>query len=364
MHDLITRHLMAETTRAEERALQEWRDSSPRNDALYRRRVQLWALLDRGQAPAPRTAPTAAELIARAGVRQFPLPAPHPIPVRHASPEPRAILARPRRGLRVAIAGTVLAAAAAGAAVMVGAPDAYVGFGAEEFSAGPQETRTIRLDDGSVVRLAPRSRMRFDNRSPGERRVEFEGVGYFAIARDEARPFSIRTAGGDARVLGTRFELRATDEAMRVVVVEGRVALEALGERREVAANQMGQSGKHQRPTVVDVANVHDYLGWVDGLLVFEATPLSRVARALAEHYRVPIRILDAELARREVTAWLPEQSFSAALTAVCTAVDAVCTIQQDQVTMGIPPPRGGGQSRGRDGVAPRIPESRRSDVH
>jgi transmembrane sensor len=215
------------------------------------------------------------------------------------------------------------------------APDAP--FGAVEFIAGPHEAHTIRLDDGTVVRLAPGSRIQFNGRSSRERRVTFEGVGYFAVARDEARPFIIRTEGGDAEVLGTRFELRTERDAMRVVVVEGSVALQAVGQRMQVSANQMGHAGTDRPPTVVDVEDVSDFLGWVNGLLVFQATPLRQVARELADHYGVEIEILDEELARREVTAWLREQSFNAALTAVCGAVGASCTIHRDRATMDLP---------------------------
>ena len=329
MNDLMTRHLLGETSAEEDRRLLEWRRASPVNESRYRRRRRMWQLLALARVRTSRPPPTAQELIAEAGIRPFP-----------DSNEPRDAsssstpLRTFRRARRAIIAG--LAAAAIAAAILY-LPSSNPTFGAVEFIAGPHETTTIRLDDGTVVQLGPSSRIEFNGQSPRRREVYFEGVGYFAVARDEARPFVIRTRGGNAEVLGTRFEIRARDEAMRVVVVEGRVAIQAVGQRMEVTANQMGHAGATQPPTVVDIENATDFVGWVNGLLVFQATPLEQVARELSERYGVKIEIEGEELARREVTAWLRQQSFDAALTAICGAVGAVCRIGSDGATMRLP---------------------------
>jgi ferric-dicitrate binding protein FerR (iron transport regulator) len=329
MNDLMNRQLMAEANAEEERKLLEWRRASAANEARYQRRRRIWEFLGKARTPVARPAPSAEELIARAGVRR--LPETNDAGFQRTASAP----SRRRFRYRVAVAGTL--AAAAIATVILSLPPSIPTFGAVEFIAGPHETTTIRLDDGTVVRLGPSSRIEFNGESPRERQVYFEGVAYFAVARDEARPFVIRTRGGNAEVLGTRFEIRAQNEEVRVVVVEGRVALQADGERKEVAANQMGHAGTNQPPTVVDVEDVNDFVGWIDGLLVFQATPLDQVARELSERYGVKIDIQDEELARREVTAWLRQQSFDAALTAVCGAVGAICTISHDGATMRLP---------------------------
>lgn len=242
--------------------------------------------------------------------------------------------------VRVTIAAA-LAAAAAGVVVVAREFESTIEtrFSAVEFITGPEESTTVRLDDGTIVRLAPGSRLEVDNRSTGERRVTFDGVAYFAVARDASRPFIIHTKNGDAHVLGTRFELRTEDTEMRVVVVEGRVALESGGGRTEVAASQMGRAGADRTPTVVDVENVNDFIGWANGLFVYQSTPLSRVARDLAEHYGVEIEIPERQLADREVTAWLREQSFDAAMTAVCGAVGATCHIGLNRAVMRLQEP-------------------------
>ena len=335
MNEIIARHLMAETTPEEEQRLLEWRRASAENETLYRRRVRLWELLESARESVSRPAPRAEDLVARAGIRPFPGSGDTSPPAASAAAgAPGADRRAPRR---VWWLGAAIAAGIAVLTLTLPHLDRRPSFGAVEFIAGPREAHTIRLDDGTVVRLAPGSRLQFDGKSARERRVTFEGVGYFAVAHDESRPFIIRTGSGEAVVLGTRFELRAERDAMRVVVVEGRVALEAVGQRAEVAANQVGHAGTDQPPTVADVEDVNDLLGWIGGLLVFQATPLRQVVLELERHYGVEIDLRGEQLAEREVTAWLREQSFDAALTAICGAVNAACVIQRDRAIMELP---------------------------
>jgi ferric-dicitrate binding protein FerR (iron transport regulator) len=295
-----------------------------------RRRV--WHLLAAVESPLRYPRPRAEDLIAEAGIRRLPASRTSE-PSRGAGP----VL---KRHLRHISFGAAIGAAAAALGVLVlnenDAPDAPPP--PIEYAANPSETNAIRLEDGTEVLLAPGSRLKLDGGSSAVRQVSFEGVGYFSVARDETRPFIIRTAGGTAEVLGTSFELKASGNEVRVVVVEGSVALEADGEKREIRMNQMGHASADHPPTVVEVQDVNEFLTWVDGLLVFQSTPLSRVAERLGEHYGMLVEIQDSALASREVTAWLREQNFDPALTAVCSAVGAICTVSRTGATMRLPP--------------------------
>ena len=107
--------------------------------------------------------------------------------------------------------------------------------GAEQFIADQSGSTTVNLRDGSVVRLAPGSRMRLLERAGG-RGVFLKGRAFFAVARDTERPFRIQTSAGEVTVLGTRFDLAAENEDLHLVVLEGRVEVAAGGGRTEVTA--------------------------------------------------------------------------------------------------------------------------------
>jgi len=193
------------------------------------------------------------------------------------------------------------------------------------FTTGQDQTSTVTLLDGSVVRLGPDSRLQIwtaDNRS-----VSLDGAAFFAVASDSSNPFTIRTESGDAEVLGTRFELRAEPESLRLVVVEGRVALEAEGQRVEVEKGAMSSILRGSVPELPRVADVWDLLDWSGGLLIFQTTPLAQVMEEVSVHFGVSVNIGDSALARRTVTAWFDDETVEEVVGTICQVVGATCTI-------------------------------------
>src|SRR6185295_14806081 len=131
----------------------------------------------------------------------------------------------------------IAAAAAIVAAVSLRSrPGDIPGWGATEVVTGATELATVQLGEGSVVRLAPSSRLRV--LAGRERAVHLEGRAFFAIERMPQHPLRVHTAAGDARVLGTRFELASNANQLELRVVEGKVALSTQRERVEVAAGE------------------------------------------------------------------------------------------------------------------------------
>src|SRR5690606_23926374 len=67
--------------------------------------------------------------------------------------------------------------------------------GATDVSTGPSELATVQLDDGTVVRLAPSTRLHVTPRAD-VREVRLDGRAHFSVAPDAARPFRVRTRPG------------------------------------------------------------------------------------------------------------------------------------------------------------------------
>jgi transmembrane sensor len=185
---------------------------------------------------------------------------------------------------------------------------------------------TARLDDGSVVRLAPKSRLRVQPIAD-RREVWLDGEAFFAIAPDSARPFTIRTRNGAVEVLGTRFDLRVVGSELRLVVTDGRVALTAGAERRVVTAGQMAHLDRGV-PVVQALASPDTLLDWMGGFLAFQNTPLRQVARELEHRFGVRVLLPDSALASRTVTAWFTGHDLDQVLAVICGAVDAHCTLR------------------------------------
>lgn len=333
MDELIVRALQGVASEAEERSLAAWRNASPANERYFRETERVWvsgAGLRRYSEP--RRPPTVHELTWRVRKTAYGVAAEAQAGVRHGSP-PSA--QRPRWRRRVGLAAlVVLAVYGAGHALLRKFNDAAPGPGTESV-AGADETRTVTLNDGTIVLLTPGSRLRVDGAAVGD--VWLDGRAYFSVPpRAPGQRFRVRTRAGDAVVVGTRFDLDTRNDPMRLLVVEGEVSLAARGRRLAVTANQIARlrSTGEMVSEHVDTSYVQRELRWMRDFLVFTETPLDQVARELTRHYGVPVELLDRSLAEQTVHAWFANEELEDVMPVICRAVDARCEIGADRVTM------------------------------
>src|SRR5256712_2484687 len=243
---LLARSLRGEVSPEEEATIREWRRASPENEIEYlelARLVTLAARIPELIEVPPR--PSAAELIAPGGRGA------RVIPLRGRSWPPR------RAWLTAAAAAVVLLV---GSLVFLrggGEPSTMPALGIREIATAKTEAATFELADGTVIRLAPSSRLHV-LAGRGRREVALEGRGFFAVAHD-GTPFVIRTAAGDVVVLGTRLDLEARGRDLRVVVVEGHVALSTKRQRTQLTAGEMGRVLNGADAQVVRVPDVDSF---------------------------------------------------------------------------------------------------------
>jgi transmembrane sensor len=190
---------------------------------------------------------------------------------------------------------------------------------------GPSETATTQLADGSIVRLGPASRA--EVRGADQRTVHLAGSAFFAVATDSVTPFMVHTAVGVAEVKGTRFEVRATDDSLRLVVVEGRVNLSAAGGSVAVDRGAVSRIVAGSAPSAPQQVDVWQLLEWPGGLLIYQATPLDQVVKEVAAFFARPIVLRNTELANTRVTAWFEAQSFEQVVTTICAVLGVDCRL-------------------------------------
>jgi transmembrane sensor len=207
------------------------------------------------------------------------------------------------------------------------------------------EDLTVTLTDGSFARLASGSRLE-EWESEGTRRVSLEGRAFFAVARDETRPFVVQAGSGEIQVLGTRFEVGpagdADTEEVRVVVVEGRVAVSNPAGSVEVPAGSVGWMRSGEPPVSEASDDVYSLLDWADGTLVFHGSPLAQVAQEITRHYGRSLSVSEEELGARRITAWFQGDPFEEIAEALCMVAEAVCRIDGSGVQMDPGIDRGG----------------------
>ena len=324
MDELLLRHLRGQTTEEENRSVEAWRIRTADAEGVladYRRLIHAGEWADR--AIDPGDPPAVEQLIWRAEARRAQLAA-RPRPARtwlgHPGPWITAAAA--------AVAGFTLWNVSSDTA----GPTRNGAVAVRDFLTTTDETAMVRLDDGSVVRLGPESRLTTPgahSAEPASRQVTLEGEAFFSIAEDEARPFVVTTAAGSARVLGTRFHLAAQADELAVVVVEGRVALAGPNQEVEVGAGQATRLVRGSAEPVADAPPIEEVADWLRGFLIFHDTPLEVAMREIGERYGAEFEIDDSALKERTLTMWFNGKSLEEVMTVVCSVIDAHCTIGQ-----------------------------------
>jgi ferric-dicitrate binding protein FerR (iron transport regulator) len=313
----ILQVLKGQGSPAEAQALAAWRRSAPEAEQRYQELARLVALLE-----------------ARSRVESRARPVPSALALIHRAEE-RASRQRWRPWVASATAAAALLVLAIGWERLRDRPGTKPDLATEEFVTGAGELATARLGDGSVVRLAPRTQLRVISWGR-ERQVSLTGRAFFAVAAHQDRPFRVLAGAAEAVVLGTRFEIETSNDDLRLLVVEGRVALTASqGTTREVAAGNEARVVDGTASPAVRVQNPGDRLRWVGRFLAFQNTPLDQVIADIGRLYPVRIELGDPALAVETVTAWFVDRPLDEVIQSVCLALSVSCVHQAATVVIG-----------------------------
>lgn len=183
---------------------------------------------------------------------------------------------------------------------------------------GPFVARTVilrpdqqMLSDGSLVELNAGAEIEVDY-AAARRRVRLRrGEALFSVAKDPARPFVVEVGGVEVRAVGTAFVVRYDADQVRVLVTEGRVAVERAADGqnllrdaasvpdvplatglppRTLAAGQRLEIPEAQAPRpglpVASVSSheVADALAWRQRRVEFNATSLAEAVPLFNQH--------------------------------------------------------------------------------
>ena len=153
----------------------------------------------------------------------------------------------------------------------------------------------IGLSDGTLVHMNSGSSLRYPAYflPDTERRVFLEGEAYFEVAKDTARPFLVTSSGIGVEVLGTHFVVSSyKDGESFAVLAEGSVAVygeEALGIPTRIVPGEKASVGKNHQVSV-EAVQVSDYLGWMEGRLIFNDERFAEIVHKIERHYGVDIQ--------------------------------------------------------------------------
>lgn len=201
------------------------------------------------------------------------------------------------------------------------------------------EKKTIRLQDGSRVRLNSDSRLTIPNSfSANKRRVKLSGQAYFEVEASKNRPFIVISGDSYTKVLGTKFDVNAYPEyeQIEVAVREGSVEVGSLDKgsnAKNISANQIGiYSIKKQDTDVKAARDLSRYLGWTEGKLIFRNTSLQEVANKLERWYGINCEIENSALGSKEFTSTFDKEPLQEVLNIIALSMNITYKKEQGNV--------------------------------
>ncbi|MDR1089955.1 MAG: FecR family protein, partial [Prevotella sp.] len=156
----------------------------------------------------------------------------------------------------------------------------------------PGKRTVLNLPDGTKVWVNSDTRLIYPaSFSHDMREIFVNGEIYIDVAKDEKRPFIVKTKDMEVRVLGTKFNITAyeEDDEKTVVLVSGSVQINtknnndsALLTPEQMYVNEKGQ-------THITTVDTKTYTSWIDGIYFCKNLNLENILQRLSRYYGVEI---------------------------------------------------------------------------
>lgn len=156
------------------------------------------------------------------------------------------------------------------------------------------------LSDGTKIWVNADSRLKYPVAFNGENREVYllEGEAYFEVTRNETKPFRLHTSRGSVDVLGTAFNVRDYRDEDEVVttLASGSVQFTDITNPEKQVVLQPGfQVVSSATSWKVHKVNLNEYIGWRDGLYIFNHLTLEKLMKIVERNYNVNIFYVNEE---------------------------------------------------------------------
>jgi ferric-dicitrate binding protein FerR (iron transport regulator) len=183
----------------------------------------------------------------------------------------------------------------------------------------------VQLSDGSTVHMNSGSKIEYyEEFDDNIREIKLEGEAFFSVNKD-GRPFIISTDNAVTTVLGTKFNVWARGKETRVIVKEGKVSLaeNVMPENKVILTR--GETSKVIEtlpPTEPSKIDPEEMIGWLDGKMIFNNTPLFEIVGELERYYDVKVTLDNKELEEYNLTGTFENEKIDSVLSKICLALN------------------------------------------
>ncbi|MDR1381613.1 MAG: FecR domain-containing protein [Tannerella sp.] len=228
----------------------------------------------------------------------------------------------------------------------------------------------ITLPDSSSIWLNAGSRLRYNSTfNQTGREVFIEGEAYFKVARNEEKPFYVKTSAATLKVLGTSFNIKAYAEEDNVETTVESGSVQVLRNVKGLLSDRLILTAG-QKATIVKSVRIGDaalstlpspavpaggsmlpeevaektivaknvmtelYTSWKDARWIIEKESLESLAVRLERRYNVQISFTDQTLKNFSFSGTLKEETLEQVLEAIKLSAPVNYTVRQNRVTL------------------------------
>lgn len=157
----------------------------------------------------------------------------------------------------------------------------------------------LELSDGTRVWLNSSSTLRYpENFVREERVVELSGEAYFEVAKDDKKPFIVRTGQQNVRVYGTAFNVYAYpgEKIQHTTLKEGKVSVSRNGKEYFLQPGQQARIDTLSSKVTIEKVRPEQYCSWLTGNIPLENERLEDILLRLSRWYNVDFEFNDNRL--------------------------------------------------------------------
>ncbi|WP_345951974.1 FecR family protein [Mucilaginibacter sp. PAMB04274] len=207
------------------------------------------------------------------------------------------------------------------------------------------QSKLVRMNDGSLAVLHPASVLRYPSRFNGSsRNVYLSGEAFFEVHKNPRKPFLVHSQNMITRVLGTSFTVRAfkNENAFKVIVNTGKVMVYADKQQAHkinaksvmLLPNQEVTFDHNQIVLKKDTLQTPLLLSKevATHKFTFNNAPLSQIIARLNEAYAIHIVYDQERLGNQTLTASLSDLPLDEKVKLICKAINAQCSFDGGQI--------------------------------
>ncbi|WP_312788634.1 FecR domain-containing protein [Sphingobacterium sp.] len=156
----------------------------------------------------------------------------------------------------------------------------------------PNSDFRLVLEDGSKITMNAASTLRFQLPfAPDKREVFLEGEGYFEVAHDAQRPFTVNAGTARIEVLGTVFNVRnyASDGKVTTSLMAGRIALSKSGSSERIVLRPGETAVTDQKGVHIENIAPKHAVAWTVGYFDYRDQSLRVILSDMSRWYDVDV---------------------------------------------------------------------------